>query len=63
VNAFVLLSQAIVPDHAFCMRMTIVLVHLIWQGLAIAALSLTAARLLRQNSADLRYAVQITKTR
>ncbi|MGE5191939.1 MAG: M56 family metallopeptidase [Deltaproteobacteria bacterium] len=59
MNAFAALSQAGFPDHAFCTRLTIALAHLVWQGLAIGALSLAAGRLLRRRSANLRYALDV----
>src|SRR5262245_38979891 len=59
MNAFAALSQAVIPDHAFCLRLTIALAHLVWQGFAIAALSLVATRLFRQHSTEWRYAVNV----
>src|SRR5262245_57064549 len=59
MNAVAALSQAVIPDHAFCLRLTIALAHLVWQGFAIAALSLAATRLFRQHPAEWRYTVNV----
>jgi hypothetical protein len=47
-------------DSTFCLHLTLVLVHFLWQGLVIGAIGAMAAWCLRGASAQSRYLVHVT---
>src|SRR5262245_16573661 len=46
-------------DQTFSLRLTLALIHFLWQGVLIAVVAAVAARLLQRASAGTRYAVHV----